>query len=54
MRDYTVMRLRLFILGAFVMALLVGCSHPMENKDLGNKNRDDTGKAMKQAGGGDE
>jgi len=34
-------------LAAFVVA---GC-HPMENKDLANSSRDDTAKAMKQAGG---
>ncbi len=48
------MRLRLLLLALFVASFLAGCSHPMENKDLANPNRDSTGKAMKQAGGGDE
>lgn len=45
------MRMRLILLAIATSLLLAACGKPMENKDLADKNRDDTGKAMKQAGG---
>ena len=44
------MRVKVLILiAALACVVLAGCK-PMENKELENKNRDDSGKAMKKAG----